>query len=120
MLPARLGIRGPRKVARGELQVGTTYEAFGALQSDGELKIVASRYAPQYFRSDIHWRNAEQAFAIVEKGTWHEVVFDVVTMTESASGTGQDGDVVWVPEYECEIERLVPVPGVLDKDLAVR
>jgi hypothetical protein len=100
---------------RGELEVGATYEAFGAVvddspDPDGELRIVASRYAPEYFPRAIHWRNGADALQAVEPGEWHAVVFDVVTVTESA--VDERGSVAWVPVYECDLDEVVPVPSI--------
>jgi hypothetical protein len=98
---------------RGELEVGATYEAFAAIAATppvGELRIVSSRYAPEYFPASIHWRNGADALRAVAPGEWHSVVFDVVTVTESP--VDQHGAIAWVPEYECDLEAIVPVPGI--------
>jgi len=94
---------------RGELEVGATYEAFAALEGappPGELRIVASRYAPEYFPASIHWRNGADALESIEPGEWHTVTFDVVTVTESPVDKG--GSIAWVPEYECDLEAIAP------------
>ena len=99
---------------RGELEVGATYEAFGAVDdaSSRDLRIVASRYAPEYFAASIHWRNGADALDAIAPGEWHTVVFDVVTVTESP--VDQQGSIAWVPEYECDLEAIVPASGVSD------
>ena len=101
---------------RGELEVGATYEAFAALEGTpppGELRIVASRYAPEYFPATIHWRNGADALEAVEPGEWHIVTFDVVTVTESP--VDEQGSIAWVPEYECELEAIAPVAGIASR-----
>ncbi len=100
---------------RGELEIGATYEAFAALEDGapeaGQLRIAASRYAPEYFPAPIHWRNGADALQVVERGEWHTVVFDVVTVTESP--VDEHGSIAWVAEYECDLEAIAPVPGVI-------
>ena len=98
---------------RGELEVGATYEAFAALEGTpppGELRIVSSRYAPEYFPATIHWRNEADALEAVAPGEWHTVTFDVVTVTESPVDKG--GSIAWVPEYECDLEAIAPASGI--------
>jgi hypothetical protein len=98
---------------RGELEVGATYEAFAALEETpppGQLRIVASRYAPEYFPASIHWRNGAEALEAVEPGEWHSITFDVVAVTESP--VDQEGSIGWVPEYECDLEQVVPLPAI--------
>jgi hypothetical protein len=92
---------------------GATYEAFAALEQTpppGQLRIAASRYAPEYFPATIHWRNEADALEAVEPGEWHSVTFDVVTVTESPVDKG--GSIAWVPEYECDLEAIAPAAGI--------
>lgn len=93
----------------GQLEVGETYAAFGVRNADGEFRIVASRYAPDYFRDDIVWRNEKTVLVDARSEVWHSVTFDVVMLTESAVEV--KGELEWVPQYECDVVLIKPASG---------